>query len=262
MSLLGEAWDLLRKYGDIIGVDWDGAPGPLDKSGAASELFSFASSPILAGAQVVIQGMKLTTGSGEPQTGEAFETSAKLYDDAANVLIQTEVQDPAQWDGTAATAYEQKDRTHRHQTFEVAEAETNMRKHLSELGGQVKDTRQTLDDRFNFLSDYDTVTSWMNAIPGGAAVKAAADMAVASTQIEWANVSMAKLLATSVLNASRIRDEVETYANTAAQELFGNVPCGEPFGDERTAGTLPTRVDPNAPYQPPYQAGPPVLEPK
>jgi hypothetical protein len=50
-----------------------------------------------------------------------------------------------------------------------------MQGYLSHLAAQVTETRTSLDERVKFLSDYDTATPWMNAIPGGAAVKVTAD---------------------------------------------------------------------------------------
>ena len=117
MSLLGQALDLLRRYGDVVGVDWNKPPSLLDK--AANTLTDIAGSPILAGAQVVIRGMKATTGSGEPEAGEAFKKSAELYDEAGDLLIDAEVK-PDRWDGTAAEAYRARNKDHRHLTIEVA----------------------------------------------------------------------------------------------------------------------------------------------
>ncbi|MBJ7341932.1 EspA/EspE family type VII secretion system effector [Mycolicibacterium sp.] len=275
MSLLGEAWDLLRKYGDSIGIDWDDAPGPLDRlpnTDVMSSVANLAGSPILSAAQLTIYGMKASTGSGEPQAGEAFETSAAKYAEAGALLVKTEVYDADQWDGTAATAYQAKASAHRHQTFEVADAEKAMGQLLHELGIQVKETRQTLQDRVDFLADYDTATSWMNAIPGGAAVKAAADAGVAATQLAWAETSMAQLISESAVKARAILDVVGKYEAAAGQQLFGEetgpdgtrveLPCGEPFGDERRNGSLPTRTLEGVPYIPPYHTEPPVLQPK
>ena len=187
--------------------------------------------------------MKATTGSGEPQAGEAFRKSAVLYDEAGDLLIDAAVKTDS-WDGTAAVAYEEKNDVHRHLTIEVASAEKNMQGYLSDLAAQVSETRTNLEDPVKFLSDYDTATSWMNAIPGGAAVKSAADLGVASTQLQLAKITMVKLLAESLLNANRIRDQVGTYEAAARQVLLGDdknivLPCGEPFGDERTEADYP-----------------------
>jgi hypothetical protein len=253
--------DLLRKYGDVIGIDWDEAPGPLDK--LPVEILNLASSPILAAAQITIQGMKATTGSGEPEAGAAFEKSAEQYEEAGNQLIAADVKTKT-WDGTAAASYEATNDKHRHLTFEVAEAEKEMQGLLRDLAAQITETRTNLQDAVDFLANYDTATLWMNAIPGGGAVKAAADLGVASTQLGLANASMAKLVAESVLTAHRVRTPLERYENAGRQEMLdpeGDFPCGEPFGDERTEGQLPSRTDPNEPYIPPEPDGPPVTYP-
>jgi hypothetical protein len=276
VSLLGEAIDLLRKYGDVIGIKWGDPPGPLDRqlanSDALGAIANLAESPIIMAAQIAIYGMKVTTGSGEPETGEAFVTSEKKYRDAAGLLEETEIDDPAQWDGTAATAYQKKASDHRHQTYEVAEGDKEMRPLLLALGQKVKETRDGLQGSIDFLADYDTATSWMNSIPGGAVPKAIADAGVASTQLSMAQVSMAALVAESYDKADKIRAIASRYERASVQQLFGEqtdsngnpieLPCGEPFGDERTNGTLPTRTDPDASYKPPFNPEPPVLQPK
>ncbi|OPX06989.1 EspA/EspE family type VII secretion system effector [Mycobacterium sp. AT1] len=276
MSLLGEAIDLLRKYGDVIGDKWSDPPGPLDRqlpnSDALGAIANLAESPIIMAAQLAIYGMKVTTGSGEPETGEAFVTSEKKYREAGELLEKTEIYDPDQWDGTAANAYQAKAADHRHQTFEVAEGEKEMRPLLQALGQKVKETRDGLQGLIDFLAHYDTATSWMNSIPGGAIPKAIADAGVASTQLSMAQVSMAALVAESYDKADKIRAVASRYERASAQQLFGEqtdpegnrieLPCGEPFGDERTNGTLPSRTDPDAAYKPPFYPEPPVLQPK
>ncbi|MET4430787.1 EspA/EspE family type VII secretion system effector [Mycolicibacterium sp. 624] len=262
LSLLGEALDILRRYGDVIGVKWDKAPGPLDRLPNLG-VVNLASSPILAAAQVTIQGMKATTGSGEPQAGEAFEKSADLYEEAGDLLIDASVKDD-QWNGTAANAYGEINDKHRHLTLEAAAADREMKQSLSRLAAQVNATRKDLQDAIDFLSDYDTTTSWMNAIPGGAAVKAAADMGVASTQLGFAEFSIARLVAESALVANEMRTPQGRYESAAGEDKVdpeNTFPCGEPFGDERTGGQLPSRTLPNTPFTPPVIDGPPVIYP-
>jgi len=276
VSLLGEVIDILRRYGDVVGRKKGDPPGPLDRqlpqSEALGAIANLAESPILMAAQLAIHGMKLTTGSGEPETGEAFVTSATKYEETAVLLEKTEIYDPAQWDGSAAKAYQAKAANHRHQTHEVAEGDKEMRPLLLALGQKVKETRDSLQDSIDFLANYDTSTSWMNGIPGGALPKAAADMAVATTQLSMAQPAMAALVAESYDKAGEIRKVASRYQGASAQQLFGEqtdsegnpiaLPCGEPFGDERTNGTLPTRTNPDAPYEPPFNPEPPVLQPR
>jgi hypothetical protein len=234
-------------------------PGPLDKLPNLATL-GLASSPIIAAAQITIKGMKLTTGSGEPEDGESFQKSGQLYEDAGNELIQADVNQTA-WDGTAAQTYKSKNDEHRHQVLEVAVAEQNMQRLLSALADRVTATRKNLDDRVNFLSDYDTATSWMNGVPGGAAVKAIGDIAVAAEQSAEARVAMARLVAESISTSLDIRDQIDTYRTAAENKLLdsdGKFPCGEPFGDERRNGTLPRRTEPETPYTIPDSDEPPV----
>lgn len=68
MSLLGEALDLLRKYGDVVGIDWDKGPSIIDRT-LAPAVTNLAGSPILAAAQLTIQGMRRRRARGSPKTG-------------------------------------------------------------------------------------------------------------------------------------------------------------------------------------------------
>ncbi len=268
VSLLGEALDLLRKYGDVVGIDWDKGPSILDRTtpnlsviSEVSELSEFASSPILAAAQLTIYGMKATTGSGGPEDGEAFEKSADLYEEAGNLLIDAApVED--RWDGTAAKTYGEKNDKHRRLTLDVVTAERAMRSALSRLAAEVTSTRRELQDAIDFLSTYDTSTSWMNFVPGGAAVKAAFDTAVASTQLAAAQASITKLIAESGLVAHDISEHRAKYEDAARQTPLepaeDKFACGEPFGDERRTGTLPIRTNPEEPFFLPEPLGPPV----
>ena len=262
VSLLGEALDLLRKYGDVVGIDWDKGPSIIDRT-LAPAVTNLAGSPILAAAQLTIQGMKATTGSGEPEDGEAFEKSADLYEDAGNLLIDAApVED--RWEGVAAMTYGNKNDEHRRLTLEVAEAEKKMRQTLSRLAAQVRSTRDDLQEAIDFLSDYDTSTSWMNFIPGGAAVKAASDAGVAATQLGVAQASIAKLVAESVSVAQIMRACLDSYTNAAGQKMLDakdEFPCGEPFGDERSTDQLPSRARPERPYERPEPRGPAVIYP-
>ena len=266
MSVLGEALDLLRKYGDVVGIDWDKGPSILDRT-LAPAITNLAGSPILAAAQLAIQGMNATTGSGEPQDGEAFEKSADLYEEAGNLLIDA-APVPDRWEGVAATTYGEKNDEHRRLTFEVAEAEKGMRRALSRLAAQVTSTRNDLQEAIDLLSDYDTSTSWMNFIPGGAAVKAASDAGVAATQLSVAQATVAKLVAESVSVALDVRAFLDKYQNAADQKMLDSdprpkykFPCNEPFDRERFPGGLPNRAENDTPFTMPEPLGPPVAYP-
>jgi len=84
------------------------------------------------------------------------------------------------------------------------------------------------------------------------------------------------LTAESMSKAGVIRDKIQAYERAANQHLFGQltgqdldkdgeidgrVPCGEPFGDERTSGRLPDRSQPQTPFTTPSPEGPAVEYP-
>ena len=144
----------------------------------------------------------------------------------------------------------------------VAEADKEMRQALSRLAAHVKQTRKELQDVIDFLSDYDTSTSWLNFVPGGAAIKAAGDAAMAATQLGIAQASVAKLVAESVSVARSMQTPLGRYGDAAEQDILdaaGKFGCGEPFGDERRTGQLPTRTDPKDVFEIPEP--PPVVYP-
>ncbi|WP_102144925.1 EspA/EspE family type VII secretion system effector [Mycobacterium hubeiense] len=105
MGLLDDALDFIkRRAEDVLGVKWDKGPGILDKVSVLNEFIGMAGSPILAAAQTAIRGMKATTGSGEPEDGEAFKKSSDLLDEAADLVIAADPKSD-RWDGTASETY-------------------------------------------------------------------------------------------------------------------------------------------------------------
>ena len=280
MSFLDEAFDVI-KGGVDAGVDavdnvlpdiknflqrfeelGDPSKGPsiLDKFGFMHDnpLVKLAGSPILGGAQLVINGMKLTTGWGEPENGEQFGTSATEMWGAGMILVYA---DPVsdEWDGAASETYAGSNSEHRHQTFEVSYADKEMQSILSDEATQVANARKTLTSYSDFLADFDTATSWMSAVPGGAAAKAALDTTVAAANVAAAQATMGKLMWDVSDNASKIHAAIRRYQGAADEEMLDSGSC-TPFGEEHRDGhRLPTRTQTNQ-YTPPTQ-GPPVVYP-
>ncbi|MGN7782765.1 EspA/EspE family type VII secretion system effector [Mycolicibacterium sp. 22603] len=264
MSLLGKAFDLLRKYGDVVGFNWSKGPGPLDKIPNLGEL-GLTSSPILAAAQLTIKGMKQTTGSGDPEDGSDFEKSAAKYTEAGDLIFDAAPKED-RWDGAASGVYRQKNEEHRGSTYGVASAEADLHRLIGQMAAQVRLTRENLDGQFGFLADVDTATSWMNVVPGGATVKAASDLAAAAAALAIATGDLAILTAESITKAGEIEATLPAYERASSQALVGEeigldldadgvddglVPCGEPFGEERKSRELPGRTSPGTPFKEP-----------
>jgi hypothetical protein len=218
-------------------------PSLLDKAGFVVDnpLVKIAGSPILAAAQGMILAMKATTGSGEPEDGEGYKTSAEKLDEAGETLVDAAPDDDL-WDGTASEAYRDKNGKHRHLTFEVGYADHDIHGILQREAEQVTRTRESLGDLSDFLADFDTATSWLGFVPGGGAVKAAMDMAMAATQVGQAEFHIAKLGLDSARNAGEVRAQIDAYTQAAALEMFDETDCA-PFGiEERRDRTRPRRA--------------------
>lgn len=172
--------------------------------------------------------------------------------------------------------YAEKNQEHYASTFGVASAEADLHRLIGQLAAQVTLTRKNLDGHVKFLSDVDTATAWMNAVPGGAMVKATTDLATATAVLAQATGDMAILTAESVSKAGEIRRTTSAYQRAANQILVGQpvkvdvnadgrddgiVPCDEPFGTERASGNLPDRAEPDTPYEMPAPRGPAVEYP-
>ena len=85
---------------------------------------------------------------------------------------------------------------------------------------------------------------------------------VAATQLGVAQASIAKLVAESVSVARSMQTPLGRYGDAAEQNILdaaGEFGCGEPFGDERRTGQLPTRTDPKESFELPEP--PPVVYP-
>ncbi len=218
---------------------------PMDTVGAALEAagIGYAASPPLLLGQLQIDAMKLTMGIGDPERAEGLGTSAEELHDAGEILVYADPQSD-RWNGTAADAYSSANSDHRHQTFEIAEADTVLHAEIEMNADEVAKARRLLQDKWDFLSDFDSATAWMSKVPGLGQVKMAADTAVALEQTTEARITTAELAAKSIGRASRINALLQRYhgaADEVVPDEFGQ--CGDPFGDEHAPGaTLPSRT--------------------
>jgi ESX secretion-associated protein EspA/E len=260
-KFLPEAKNFLQRFEELGGVTK--GPSLLDKAGFMMDnpLVKLAGSPILAAAQLAINGMKLTTGWDEPENGDQFGQSASdMWDAGLSLLYADPI--PGNWDGSASEKYAGTNSEHRHQIFEVSYADKEIQGILSEEATQVAGARQTLTGYSDFLADFDTATSWLSFVPGGGAVKAAMDMAVASANVAAAEATIGKLIWDVSDNASKIEAATRRYQTARDQELDQEVlhsgSC-RPFGEEWLEGNRPPTRTQTDKYIPRPQ-GPPVVQ--
>lgn len=252
-KLIGDANDVIEGAG-ALGIEIGRLPTKY--LGSFGKL---ADSPILSAAQLVIEGEKKLTGSGDPHGGAGYSASAVKFEETVETLIHAEVNLDA-WDGTAATYYDKASKAHRKIVSNMSVADADVGSVLDTEAGQVARTRETLDTTSQGLYDYGLATSWMLLVPGLNMAKLAADSAAAAAALGTTNTTMLVLASNSLENSRKIGTAAETYA-AAKKDTSGSGRFAEPKQDQLE--NLPTRLQPDTTYTPvkpttPPPAGPPA----
>ncbi|WP_067854940.1 EspA/EspE family type VII secretion system effector [Mycolicibacterium wolinskyi] len=214
-KLVGDANDLVEGISALGGF-----ATPLPTSFYAVKNLLPADSKILWAAQQTIEGMKKTTGSGQPCNGDEFRGSSERLQTVVDTLISAEPHED-KWDGTASQVYNAVNASHRRVTSEVQNADLEVAKVLDIEAGQVTRTRETLDDQIEWLKVYDVATFALNATPLGRLAKLGLDTAAAAAALGIAGTTMSILVKNSVENALSIREHLDGYAN-GARDTSGN----------------------------------------
>ena len=82
-KVLGDGKDIAVGLGSL-GANLGPVPSFLENS----PVMKLAESKVIAAAQLAISGMKATTGSGDPYTGDQFRDSSKRLENVVETLIQ------------------------------------------------------------------------------------------------------------------------------------------------------------------------------
>ena len=261
-----DAQKLVGDSNDVVkGLNGLGVPmGSLPRRFSENSVVQLADSPPIQAAQLVIEGMLATTGSGAPEDGKQLRDSAKLLEESVELLIDAKPHDD-RWDGSASAAYAAKDDQHRRTTSGVQTADDEIRKILSTEANQVEQTRKTLDEVSQYLYDFALSTSWMNLVPGGKAAKLAVDAAAAGIGVNRAEYVIARLVSDSLDNASKIRAQLDLYnaaekveppEGGACKPFVRTGPDGRPLEE-----VPPSRLLPNTPFERPEPVKPPQFGP-
>ncbi|MBJ7341918.1 EspA/EspE family type VII secretion system effector [Mycolicibacterium sp.] len=272
-NVIGDANDVVQGLSSL-GLTMGGMPS----SFASNKVTKLAESKVLSAAQLAIDALKKSTGSGNPYTGDEFRSSSQRLSGVKETLIAAEPH-ADRWDGTASQVYNAVNASHRRCASDVSAADEAVANALDTEAGQVTRTRQTLDDTSQNLTDYDLATCWMNATPPTAAMKFTMDVAAAGAAMATVNAALAVLTKNSAENALRILEQLSAYENAGA-DTSGNpqggcdvfsVPDADhplarpddatPLPDPADGTQAPSRSQPNTPYTVPGPEVPPVPTP-
>jgi hypothetical protein len=199
-----------------------------------------ANSPILDGGQLVIAGMRLTTGIDEPDDGERFGQGSARHHDATATLRSAQPTDC--WMGDGASSYEGQNAKQAARTTTLAAADHEVHRVLATEAFQVNFHRGKLDDWSNWLADVGLVTYALGLIPEvGQALKAAADAQAVLAAVASSSLELYQLSSEADANAAAIQQLVGRY------ERVG-----------QTSNLWSTSPDPGPPAPPPPgPSGPP-----
>jgi hypothetical protein len=270
-KVIGDGTDIVQGLASL-GVSM----GPVPSFLSTSKISSVAESKVLAAAQLAIEGLKKTTGSGEPYTGDEFRGSSESLEEVVNTLIDA-APHTDRWDGTGSQVYTATNASHRRLASDVQVADLAVAGIIDTEAGQVSRTRTTLDETSQQLTDYDLATCWLNATPPTRVLKFTLDCAAAASAMAVVNPAMAILAKNSLENASRIQQQLTLY-ETAANDTSGSSMGGcdvfsvpekplpredqaTPLPDPRDGTVPPSRSLPNTPYTVPEPEEPPVYGP-
>jgi ESX secretion-associated protein EspA/E len=174
-----------------------------------------ADSPILDGGQLVIAGMKLTTGVGAPEDGERFGQAGVRCRDAVGTLKSA--QPAASWSGEGAAAYSARNVEQMAGIRSMAAVDHDVHRVLANEAFQVGMHRDRLDDWYNWLADVGLVTFALGLIPGvGKGLKAAADAHAVLVAVGSSSIELYQLSSEVDANAANLQQLVGRYGDVAS----------------------------------------------
>lgn len=163
-----------------------------------------AGSPILNAGQLVIAGMRLTTGSNDPDRGELFGKGSAGFVGAGATLGSAYPLDD--WQGSGARAYATANRQQSGRTASMAALDRDVQTVIAREAYQVAYHRGKLDDQSSHLGDLSYLTWPIALIPGvGKAMKTAFELAAVSAALRVCSLELCRLAEETAENAEQLR---------------------------------------------------------
>ena len=191
------------------------------------------SSELLAVGQLVIAGLKNSTGHGDPECGEAFARGESTFS-GVNALLKSAVPGDG-WEGAGAYAYADQNTRQQLRSAAMADADRGVHKVLSREARQIALRRGHLDDQYNLLASAGHL-----AAPYSQATKLAIEVAALQAALGESCRQMNQLQSEVMQNAAELHQAVGRYAAVAdGAELPGllQAPVATRFDSDNPAGT-------------------------
>ncbi|MGD9622830.1 MAG: EspA/EspE family type VII secretion system effector [Mycolicibacterium sp.] len=170
-----------------------------------------AGSPILDAGQAVIAGMRLTTGSGDPDRGDLFGTGSARFAGAGTTLGSAFPLDD--WRGSGAQAYATANRRQSSRIESMAALDRNVQKVIAREAHQIAYHRAKLDEQSDRLADLAYLTWPIALIPGvGRAMKAAVELAAVNAALSICSIELYQLSTEAGENAQELGGLADEYS--------------------------------------------------
>lgn len=158
----------------------------------------------------VIAGLRRTTGSGEPERGEAFSSGARRFR-AAEQLVASAA--PTEWTGAGAESYAAANRRQAQRVAAVASLDNAAGTVLARQADQIVHHRKAIDEEAYRLALLSRTSSEIATAPGvGPAIKATFEMAAVNSALDTCCDVLDRLTRHVHDNTDELRGIAEGYS--------------------------------------------------
>jgi hypothetical protein len=179
--------------------------------GRAASPLHIAPTPVLVGGQKIIQGMLLTTGDGDPESGEQFGNGSRAFDEPKKSLADAHPN--SSWaGGPAPAAYEHRVGEQENRVATLADADSQIASIVSREAGELIETRRILNGLHNWLAEYGEYTQTLGVIPEvGKAIQMQAEMVAVGMALKDASAKIWEMHNNANTNAAAVREVLSMY---------------------------------------------------
>ena len=201
---VGEVGQSLKKTGRRSSDDTPSGRSPGEQ---VRDVLDVIGSDLLDFGQLIIAGMKRTTGEGSPDSGTLFGYGHNGFNKAGATLRSAVPDD--RWDGTGSHAYADQNTRQQVRTEAMADADTAVHRVLFREALQINMRRAYLDDRSDFLAKTSYATFPLQFIPRyGEAAKLAIETAALQAALSLSAYEMYQLHSDVSANAAELREAI------------------------------------------------------
>lgn len=205
---------------------------------------------ILGAGRNVIEDMKVTTGTGAPDNGDAFAARAEELGKAGDMLKSAFPDDS--WTSGGSVAYSARNTEQLSRATAMMETDRAVAVVLARESDQISTTRQNLDGQSDWLADMSLVTAAIAGIPYvGKASQTATEIAMVAKALGVSADQILTMWQNVDANAAELRDAVAKYADIVRdaepsidpRETDTETDCGAPAPVEQPAAMQQAAMD-------------------